>query len=282
MARRRSGLGKGLDALIPGEESTASESGVTFVSVDEIRPNPRQPRTRIDQAALEELAESIREHGIIQPLIVAKEGNGYTLIAGERRWQAAKLAGLRRVPVVVRDVTPQQLLELALIENVQRADLNPLETAEAYHQLHTEFGLSHAEIAQRVGKSRAAVTNTMRLLGLSPQARQALLDGKITEGHARALLTLESPQAQEAALQTVMREGLNVRQTEELVRRLNGERRKKRPKPQPSPAVRAIEERLENSLGTKVRLKHGKRGGSITIYYYSDEELEALIARLGE
>ncbi|NPA93232.1 MAG: ParB/RepB/Spo0J family partition protein [Chloroflexi bacterium] len=283
MPRKRSGLGKGLDALIPGGESRLPGDSVAYVPVKAIRPNPRQPRTRMDPDALAELTASIREHGVIQPLVLAHdpEGDGYILIAGERRWQAAQLAGLARVPAIVREASEQQLLELALIENIQRADLNPLETAEAYRQLHEEFGLSHEEIAQRVGKSRVAVSNTLRLLKLAPEVREALLEGRISEGHARALLGLPTHQAQAAALQTVENLGLTVRQTEALVRRLNGERPEPKPKAEPSPELRALEERLESALGTKVRLSHSRKGGALTIYYYSDEELEALLKRLG-
>ena len=282
MAKKR-GLGKGLDALIPGGGSPAANDGVLLLPVDDIRPNPRQPRSYFSPEALEELAASIREHGVIQPLVVADapDGRGYVLIAGERRLQAAKLAGLARVPAVVREASEQQLLELALIENIQRADLNPLETAEAYRQLSEEFGLSHDEIARRVGKSRVAVSNTLRLLKLPQKVQEALLAGRIREGHARALLGLASPEAQEAALATVEAQGLTVRQTEELVRRLQGERPAPRPKPEPAPELRDLEARLEAALGTKVRLTHSRRGGAVTIYYYSDEELEALLKRLG-
>ncbi len=283
MARKR-GLGKGLDALIPsGGGGQPPSEGVMLLPVGEIRPNPRQPRSHFAPDALEELAASIREHGVIQPLVVAEaaDGAGYILIAGERRLQAAKLAGLARVPVLVREATEQQLLELALIENIQRADLNPLETAEAYRQLHEEFGLSHDEIAQRVGKSRVAVSNTLRLLKLPEKVRAALLAGRIREGHARALLGLASPEAQEAALHTVEAKGLTVRQTEELVRRLQGERPSPRPAKAAAPELRDLEARLEAALGTKVRLTHSRRGGAVTIYYYSDEELEALLRRLG-
>ncbi len=283
MARKRSGLGKGLDALIPGGESRLPGNSVALLPVDAIRPNPRQPRSHFSEEALDELAASIREHGVIQPLIVAQapEGEGYVLIAGERRLQAAKRAGLTRVPALVREASEQQLLELALIENVQRADLNPLETAEAYRQLHEEFGLSHEEIARRVGKSRVAVSNTLRLLKLPLAVQKALLEGRITEGHARALLGLASPEAQEAALRTVENKRLTVRQTEELVRRLQGERPSARPRKTAAPELRDLEARLETTLGTRVRLTRTRKGGAITIYYYSDEELEALLHKLG-
>ena len=287
--RKRSGLGKGLDALIPQKtaafepESTPAPAGVREIPVTAIAPNPRQPRSVFDPAELSELAESIREHGIIQPLIVTRgeKPGQYTLIAGERRLLAARQAGLTTVPVILRESSDQERLELALIENVQRADLSPLETAEAYRQLAEGFGLSHSEIARRVGKSRVSVTNTMRLLNLPPSVQDALRAGKISEGHARALLALPTPQAQAAALQTVLDKGLNVRQTEELVRKLSGEKPAQAPKAEPAPEIQAIEERLRTALGTKVNLRHGKKGGTITIHYYSDEELDGLLGKFG-
>ena len=281
------GLGKGLDAILPGSMSGIPAQpltgGVVEAALGNIRPNPRQPRTMIDPGSLEELAASIREHGIIQPLIVSRDesGEGYTLIAGERRWQAARQAGLTTVPVLVRQAGDEQLLELALVENIQRADLNALEEAHAFQHMVEEFGLSHEQIAARVGRSRAAVSNTLRLLRLAPAAQQGLLDGTITEGHARALLGLDSPEAQEAALKVVIAKGLNVRRTEDLVRRLSGERLISRPRQAPSPDLVALEERLRVSLGTKVSLRSGSRGkGRMVIHYYSPEELDALLNRL--
>jgi ParB family chromosome partitioning protein len=203
-------------------------------------------------------------------------------VAGERRLRAARLAGLDAVPVVIRQVTPQEQLELALVENLQSADLSPLETAEAYHELVEEFHLSHEEIALRVGKSRVSVTNTLRLLKLPEAIKTALYEGKLSEGHARALLTLPSISAQLAALQTVLDQDLNVRQTEELVRRYSGQRLEPAVKPQPSAEINAIEERLRTSLGTRVELRHGKKGGSLVIHYYSDEELDHLVHRLSD
>ncbi len=286
MAQRK-GLGKGLDALIPGGKpgTTASASGggggVQQVTVDSIKMNPRQPRVHFNQEELNELAASIREHGVIQPLIVSPNGDGtFILIAGERRWNAAQRAGLRTVPVVSRRANNQELLELALIENVQRADLNAMEEAEAYRQLVEEFGLSHDAVAKRVGKSRVAVTNTLRLLGLADAVKQALVDDKITEGHARALLMLSTQKAQTAALHTIMNLSLNVRQAEELVRKLTGAKPVKAKKPSRNAEVADVERRLQRSLGTKVALKHGKKGGTVTIYYYSDEELDALLDKL--
>lgn len=278
----RSGLGKGLDALIPtGQKSTIGESGITQVPVDSIQRNPRQPREKFDIEELENLAVSIREHGVIQPLIVSPGKNEiYTLIAGERRLQAARKAGLKTVPVVIRHATDQQLLELALIENVQRADLNAIEEAEAYHHLAKEFKLSHETIAARVGKSRVAVTNTMRLLDASAAVKQALVDGRITEGHARALLALTSAKAQENLLNQVVNLDLSVRQTEALASKLSGRKPSSKRRSGSSADITDLERRLRSSLGTKVSLKHGKKGGTVTIYYYSDEELDSLLEKL--
>ncbi|MCL4274739.1 MAG: ParB/RepB/Spo0J family partition protein [Anaerolineales bacterium] len=283
MAQRK-GLGKGLDALIPGGKPASPSGtggGVQQVAVDAIKMNPRQPRVHFSQEELNELAASIREHGVIQPLIVSPNGDGtFVLIAGERRWHASQRAGLRTVPVITRQANNQELLEIALIENVQRSDLNPMEEAEAYHQLAEDFGLSHEMIAKRVGKSRVAVTNTMRLLGLADAVKQALVDGKITEGHARALLALSTQKAQTAALQTIMNLSLSVRQAEELVRKLTGSKPVKARKPMRNANLTDVEKRLQRSLGTKVALKHGKKGGTVTIYYYSDEELDVLLEKL--
>jgi ParB family transcriptional regulator, chromosome partitioning protein len=280
---KRTGLGKGLEALIPAGQSTApmGSGGVSQAPIDSIQRNPRQPREKFDINELENLAESIREHGVIQPLIVSPGKNGmYTLIAGERRLQAARRAGLQSVPVVIRHATDQQLLELALIENVQRADLNPIEEAEAYHNLAKEFRMSHETIAARVGKSRVAVTNTMRLLDASVAVKQALVDGRISEGHARALLALTSAKAQEALLNQVINLDLSVRQTEALARKYSGQKPATKKRAGVSADVTDLERRLRSSLGTKVSLKHGKKGGTVTIYYYSDEELNSLLEKL--
>lgn len=284
MAQRK-GLGKGLESLIPtGVRSlpvSSGAGGVQEVAVELIKPNPRQPRLKFQEEELAELASSIREHGVIQPLIVLPNADGtFILIAGERRWQASKRAGLRSVPVIPRQANNQELLEIALIENVQRADLNPMEEAEAYRQLVEDFGLSHDLVAKRVGKSRVAVTNTLRLLGLADAVKQALVDDSITEGHARALLMLSTQKAQASALQTLINLSLSVRQAEELVRKLAGQKPIKAKKPVRSADVNDVEKRLQNSLGTKVILKHGKKGGTVTIYYYSDEELDALLDKL--
>lgn len=277
---KHSGLGRGLDALIPIEDTYGKSSGIEFLPVNKIGANPRQPRTHIMKEELEELAASIREHGILQPLIVSagKSSGEYILIAGERRLQAAKIAGLETVPAIIREVSEQQRLELALIENLQREDLNPLEAAEAYHQLSDEFNLSHDEISSRVGKSRAAITNTLRLLKLPTSVRQALTNGEISEGHARALLGLPTSQSQTAALQIIINKGFNVRQTEDYVRQLSGQKVPSLPKQSPIPEIAALEEQLRNRLGTKVKLNNrNKGGGTIVIHYYSDEELDTLL-----
>ena len=277
----RSGLGKGLDALIPtGQKTISGEGGITQIPVDSIQRNPRQPRENFNTEELENLAASIREHGVIQPLIVSPGKNGiYTLIAGERRLQAARRAGLNTVPVVIRHATDQQLLELALIENIQRADLNAIEEAEAYQHLVKEFKLSHETIATRVGKSRSAITNTMLLLDSPAAVKQALVDGKITEGHARAMRTLPA-KAQEELLKKIIDLDFSVRTTEMLARKYAGQRYASKRRTSLSAEVTDIEHRLRSSLGTKVSLKHGKKGGTVTIYYYSDEELDSLLEKL--
>jgi ParB family chromosome partitioning protein len=283
MTRKR-GLGRGLDALIPTGGLPAAGGNVLLLPLAQVRPNPRQPRTQFDPQELEELAESIRRHGVLQPVIVTRgrSDSAYLLVAGERRLQAARRAGLETIPAIVRSVTAQQHLELALVENLQRTDLNPLEAAEGYRVLADEFEVSHEEIASRVGKSRTAITNTLRLLKLSAPVRQALLAGAISEGHARALLGLSTSQAQAAALSTVLKNGWNVRQTEELVRRLGGERRRPGGKSRArlTPGETAIEEELRQSLGTRVSLRRGRRGGTLTLRFFSDEELNALVDRL--
>jgi ParB family chromosome partitioning protein len=285
MSARRTGLGRGLDALIPGGEPAAEAHGAVVVQapVDAIDSNPRQPRDHFDESELADLAQSIREHGILQPLIVTagSQPGRYTLVAGERRLMAARLAGMTHAPALVRDAGEQARLELALIENLQRANLSPLELAQAYAHLHEEFGLKHEQIAARVGKSRVAVTNTLQLLKLTPQARQALVDGRISEGHARALLGLPTPEALDAALNTVLSKELSVRRTEELVRELKGERPPAAARPTPPPEVSELQERLQGALGTRVRLRRNRRGqGAIVIHFYSDEELDALVQKL--
>ena len=274
MAKKR-GLGKGLGALIP-----ISEPGPTEVPVDAIAPNPLQPRQRIAAEALEELAASIREHGLIQPLIVSQaadaEAQRYQLIAGERRLEAAKLAGLAKVPIIIREATPQEMLELALVENIQRADLNPLEQATAFRHLMDDFGLTQEQVAERVGKSRVVVANSVRLLRLPDEIKSSLAEGQITEGHARAMLGLDEPGEQRKIWEVILKRGLNVRQTEETVRRLAAGPKPKQPDQPPSPETRALEDRFREALGTKVQLFRSKRGGRLVIHFYSEEELQAI------
>ena len=280
----RRGLGRGLDALIPLDETADDTEGLRNVPVDRIVPNPHQPRTRLHEAELEELANSIREHGLIQPLVVTQHPDGgYQIIAGERRWRAARRADLNEVPVIVKDVAPHQMLELALVENIQRADLNPLEEALAYQHLVDDFGLSQTEIARRVGKSRPAVVNVMRLLGAADAVKEALLEEEITEGHGRALLGLDK-EDQTSALQFVLQKDLTVRETEALVKQLREPPTEAKPEPvvddSETAQIRALESQFQEALGTRVQVKNTQKGGRVVIYYYSDEEFQALYHRL--
>ena len=281
MSSRR-GLGKGLGALIPGVETP---SGVIEVRVSEITVNPRQPRRDIPADSLRELADSIREHGMLQPLIVTEVGLAgagpgirYQLIAGERRWRAAMLAGLEHVPALVKEATPQQTLEIALVENIQRADLNSLEEANAYRQLMDDFGLTQEQVAERVGRSRVTVANSLRLLRLADEIKDALLANRISEGHARALLGLNNAHLQLRVLRAIEKDGLSVRQTEELVRRLTagGEEEEEHAVPLQTPETRALEDHFRRALGTKVNLFRSKRGGKLVIHFFSEEELQSI------
>ena len=245
-----------------------------------IRPNPRQPRKRFDPESLATLTASITEHGVLQPILVTETIDGYQLVAGERRLRAAQAAGLDRIPAVVRQLADREQLELALVENLQREDLDPLETADAYRQLIDEFGFSQDDLATRIGRARSTVANTLRLLDLAPGVQAAVADGRLTEGHGRALGGL-APGLQDRVLDSVIGQDLSVRQTEELVRRL------REPKSEPGPPIRRadpdlerVEEDLRRALGTKVSLARSRRGGRIVIEYYSDEELGRLYERL--
>lgn len=282
--QKKSGLGRGLDALFSNSLGDSNDS-VKMAEIDSIIPNPKQPRSIFNEEELNELAASIKEHGIIQPLIVSEKQNGqYILIAGERRLRAAQIAGLATVPVICRDADDRQLLELALIENIQREDLSPLEAAEAYKNLEENFDMTHEEISKRVGKNRVSVTNTMRLLKLPGEVQKSLLEKKITEGHARALLSLPTAQAQISALAYIVSHELSVRQTEEYVRNLAGGKKPEKSQlgKTLSPELQDIEERLRRTIGTKVTLRPAKGGkGTISIHYYSEEELESLIEKLG-
>lgn len=273
MSKSKRALGRGLDALIPASESKA---GAAEVPIGLIYPNPHQPRQAISEDSLVELVASIREHGVIQPLVVTQIADEYQLIAGERRWRAAQLAGLTTVPAIIKETTPQQMLELALVENVQRADLNPLEEAGAYRQLMDEFGLTQEAVAERVGKSRTSVANTVRLLRLPDDIQEALAAERISEGHARALLALPTARLQRQALATIEERGLNVRQTEALVRHMQSEPQEPAPKAELSPQDQDAVNRFQQRLGTKVNLVRGKKGGRVVIHFYSEEELQAI------
>lgn len=284
MNHKKIGLGRGLGALLPASD-TAPNAGLSEIPVRAIQPNPHQPRGFFDERSLAELADSIREHGLIQPLIVTRNGEDqYTLIAGERRWRAAQIAGLVTVPAVIKDAAPQQMLEMALVENVQRADLNPLEEAMAYKQLSEEFGLTQDQIAVRVGKSRVAVANILRLLKLPEPIKARLADGLITEGHARALLTVSDAAVQQRLLSQIIKNNLSVRQTEELARRILEEHppaaKKAHVAHRVSADSRALEDRMRRSLGTKVSLFRSKKGGTIVIHFYSEEELDSIYRRI--
>jgi len=280
MTSRRGGLGRGLDAIIPNSQP----AGVEEVDVDLIAPNPHQPRSVFDAGALTELAESIKEHGVIQPLIVSRPGTPgaapYQLIAGERRLLASRQAGLRRVPVIVKEASPQALLELALVENLQRQDLGPLEEAFAFKRLGDEFGLTQEAVASRVGRSRSAVANSLRLLSLSDELQKSLASSEITAGHARALLSIEDTALRRRVWRDVVERQLSVRETEALVKEAAKPERAPIPPRRPNPDVVALEERLRGYLGTKVELQKGRKGGRVVIHFYSDEELDAIVERL--
>jgi ParB family chromosome partitioning protein len=276
-AERQSALGRGLTALIP---QRSQHSGTTEIPIERIRPNPRQPRQRMDQDELEGLAASIREHGVLQPILVTETLDGYQLVAGERRFRASQLAGLERIPAVIRQLADRDQLELALVENLQRADLGPMEEAHAYHALATEFAMTHDQIAQRVGRAKSTITNTIRLLDLEASVQEALLDGRLSAGHARAIGGL--PIEQQARVATsVTDQGFSVRHTEELVRRLREPRVTAAPSRRVlDPDLERVEDELRRRLGTKVTLARSRKGGRIIIEFYSDEELGQLYDRL--
>ncbi|KRT64685.1 MAG: chromosome partitioning protein ParB, chromosome partitioning protein, ParB family [Chloroflexi bacterium CSP1-4] len=272
------GLGRGLASLIP---QRATPPGPVEIAIARVQRNPYQPRQGSDGADLQALADSIAAHGVLQPILVTSTIDGYQLIAGERRLRAAEMAGLERIPAVVREAGDQAQLELALIENLQRADLSPLEEAHAFRQLMDEFGLDQGAVAQRVGKARSSVANTVRLLDLAEPVRAALADGRISEGHARAIAGLPEPNGQTALLATVVARGLNVRQAEELARRLKEPASTPARKARSSdPDLERLEADLRTSLGTKVTVTSGRRGGRITIEYYGNDDLERLYERL--
>lgn len=295
MANPKRGLGKGLDSMIPKkivtseskEEIEKKEENVsreTLIKVSEIEPNSDQPRRNFNEDALHELAESIKQYGILQPLLLQKKGKYYEIIAGERRWRAARLAGLKEVPAIIKEYTSQEVIEIALIENIQREDLNPIEEAQAYQRLISEFNLKQDELAARVSKSRTAITNSMRLLKLCPQVQSMLIDELISSGHARAILPIEDSQHQEVLAHKIMDEKLSVRETEKLVRALLKEKEEKpqeKQKKEHSIFYRDLEEKMKEIIGTKVSIQaKSKKKGKIEIEYYSPEELERIIELL--
>lgn len=264
-------LGRGLGALIPQKSETALTAGLAHIPIEKISPNPYQPRTTFHEESIEELARSVREHGIVQPLVVTRAGDRYRLIAGERRYRAAQRAGLRTVPAIVKEMIHEgDALQIALIENIQREDLNPIEEAGAYHQLHEEFGLTQEEISQRVGKERSTVANFLRLLKLPEAVKKFLASGQLSMGHARALLALDSKKKQEELAERVVRRGLSVRQTELLASGAMPRPKKEKPK---DVFTRDAEERLTRALRTRVEIDRKRRGGVIRIRFAGEEDL---------
>lgn len=272
-------LGKGLGAFIPEEFGILKEDRYAEVEIDKVQPNPQQPRTIFDDQSIEELARSIRETGIIQPVLVVPEDDYYRIVVGERRWRAARKAGLRSIPVIIRNLTKDKQLEIQLIENIHREDLNPLEIAQAFQQLSSELGLTQQEIADRVGKDRASVANYLRLLKLPEEVKNYILEGKLSMGQARAILALEETELQQQAARLVVEKQLSVRETEKLVQRY----REKPPRAQKSledPDLRAVEEELVRFLGTKVTISGNRNKGSIRIFYFSLDDLNRIYDKI--
>lgn len=274
----RQALGRGLEALIPPEKPGPR---AVEIPLTEIHPNPLQPRRRFDDSKLEDLAASIRGHGVLSPVIVRQSQDGYELIAGERRVRAAQRAGLERIPAVVRDASNAEMLEVALIENLQREDLNPVEEAEVYRRLVEEFGLTQEEVATRVGRDRASVTNTLRLLKLPTRIQEDLIEGTLSAGHGRALLGLEGRVHQLKARESIIRRSLSVRATELLVKRLKASPAERHQKlTRHGPELASVEEQLRRALATKVRIVRSGRRGRIEVEFYSDEDLDRLIQKI--
>lgn len=289
MAAKRGGLGKGLDSLIPANktakpvkkeelEKKSENSGPIMMKINDVEPNREQPRKNFEEDALLELADSIKQFGILQPLIVQKRNDYYEIIAGERRWRAAKLAGMKEVPVIVKNYTQQEIVEISLIENIQRENLNPIEEAQAYKRLLTEFRLKQDEVAERVSKSRTAVTNSMRLLKLNEKVQQMIIDDMISTGHARALLAIDDEEQQYILANKIFDEKLSVRETEKLVKDMkNPKKEKEKPVVKNSFVYEDLEERMKSVIGSKVHVNHKANGkGKIEIEYYSDDELERI------
>ena len=281
----KKGLGKGLDALIPKEIS--SEITPNNVDISKIKPTKSQPRKNFDEKTLNELAKSIKENGLIQPIVVRKKGNNYEIIAGERRWRAAQKAGIKKLPIIIKDASDLNVLELALIENLQREDLNPIEEAEAFNQLIEDFNLTHEEVSKKIGKDRSTVTNQVRLLQLTNKSKNALITKKISAGHARALLSIENKNEIDSTLDQIIKANLSVRKTEHLIKKINSEKNKKiqiKKEQQGSLGKNIFLENLTDemtrALGTKVKIKQIGDKGKIEIEYYSSDELDRLIGMI--
>ncbi len=282
---KRSVLGKGLDALIPKKDNAevSTESTVMILPIEKLKPNNLQPRRNFNDSSIKELSESIKEKGIIQPLAVRKTGDSYEIIAGERRWRASQIAGIRSVPVIVSEADEKETLEIALVENIQREDLNPVEIAEAYQQLIDNHSLTHDDISRKIGKDRSTISNQLRLLSLSVRAKEALVDGTISTGHARALVILEDQDEIDKALDLVIQKKLSVRQTEnhvKLLRKLQSSNRQGNVSVENDMFITGMVEELKRTLGTKVSIKGKRDKGRIEIQYYSDEEFERLMGLL--
>lgn len=271
------GLGKGLSALISDLPEENINGQIKMISINEIEPNKEQPRKIFDEKKMEELSESIKEHGIIQPLIVKKQDNYYKIIAGERRWRAARMAGLREVPALIQDYSTNEAMEVSLIENLQRQDLNPIEEAKAYEALINTFSLKQEEVAKRVGKSRSAVANTLRLLQLDDNIQELLIQQRLSEGHARTLLSLSDKNTQLLVVEKVINNNLNVRETEKLVKSILEKPKEKKKNEELSPIYKEIENKMKQVLGYKVEIKKGKKKGKIEIEYYSNNDLERIL-----
>lgn len=279
--KRRKALGRGLAALIPQAPASSASGGPRSLAVERIRPSKDQPRKVFDKEALEELANSIREHGVLQPVIVRKLGADYQIVAGERRWRASSLAGLQEIPVIIKDLTDSSTLEIALVENIQRQDLDPLEEAEAYHRLAREHGRTQEDISKAVGKSRAAVANTMRLLKLPRQITELLAAGSLTAGHARALMTLDDDADMLKLALDAVRRRASVRDTESRAKMMKrSTNRSAKTIAQPTPAERSVTERVTRALGTKVEIKQRKGKGTLEIHFHSLDQLDDLLNRI--
>lgn len=272
-------LGRGLDVFIPEEIGLIRDERWAEIDIDLLRPNPDQPRTKFTRESLEELAASIRETGVIQPLVVVPEEDHYRIIVGERRWRAAQIAGLKKIPALIRHLPREKQLEMSLIENLQREDLNPLEIARVYKRLAEELGLTHEEIATRVGKDRSSVTNHLRLLSLPSKIQDYLAENKISMGHARALASLSDPDLQLSLAETIIKKDLSVRETERLVKKWSQNRVVKKAK-KIYPELLALEEELVRLMGTKVKVEGNPKRGVIKIFYYSLEDLSRLAEQL--